>query len=88
MAARVLKPHHQEDVKRKIQVSQLVNLLQDNAFGRLKNPKGQHYELSKGQIISARILIDKCLSNAPTTLTGADGGPVIVEIVRFANPNS
>lgn len=63
MAAR-LKPRHQDDVRKKIQASQLVNLLRDNALGKIP-------ELSAGRIQSARILLDKSVSNAPTQIEGA-----------------
>lgn len=75
MAAR-LRARHQEDVRRKIQASQIINRLQDYFNGKV--------ELSQGQIQSAKILLDKSVSNAPTELTGADGGPITVEIVKFA----
>ena len=57
MAAR-LKAKHQEDIKTKIKVSQIINRLQDNLEGKI--------ELSTGQIQSAKILLDKTMSNAPT----------------------
>lgn len=70
MAAR-LRAHHQEDVKKKIQASQLVNLLQDHAL------KGK--ELDSTRVDSAKFLLNKLLSNAPTEVSGPDGGPVSVE---------
>lgn len=79
MAAR-LRAHHQEDVKRKIQASQLVNLLQDHAL------KGT--ELSEGRKDAAKFLLNKIISNPPQSLehSGPDGGPipakVEVELVR------
>lgn len=81
MAAR-LRANHQEDVRRKIQASQLINRLQDNALGKL-NP-----ELSTGQIQSAKILLDKSVSNAPTELTGKDGGPVQLQEVPWLRGRS
>ena len=37
MATRTLRPRHQEDIKLKIQSSQLVNLLQNHALGNSEN---------------------------------------------------
>ncbi len=69
MAAR-LRLRHQEDVKKKIQASQLVNLLQDHAL------KGK--ELDSTRVDSAKFLLNKLLSNAPTEVSGPDGGPIEV----------
>ena len=44
-----------------IQTSSLINLLQANAQGTLKNPKGESYELSAGRIKSAQIILAKTL---------------------------
>ena len=57
-----LRKHHQDDVRRKIQVSQLINVLQDNALGKT--------EITDGRRQSAKILLDKSISNAPTELKG------------------
>ena len=71
MAARI-RAHHQEDVRRKIQASQIINRLQDYFDGKI--------ELSQGQIQSAKILLDKSVSNAPTEVTGEDGGAIVLKI--------
>ncbi len=85
MAAR-LRPHHQDDVRRKIQVVQLINFLQAHALTG-KDTGGQ--EVSPARIQSARILLDKTVSNLQSTeITGADGGPLTVEIVKFAGKTS
>ncbi|MBA1364055.1 hypothetical protein [Burkholderia gladioli] len=65
MAARLRKTH-QEDVRAKIQASQLINRLQDHALGKLK-------DLSPTQMRAIEILLKKILpdlgqiqlSNAP-----------------------
>ena len=57
MAAR-LRAHHQEDVRRKIQASKLINLLQEHAQGKR--------DMSSTQVQSAKILLDKSVSNAAT----------------------
>lgn len=72
MAAR-LRAHHQEDVRQKIQASQIINRLQDYFNGNV--------ELSQGQIQSAKILLDKSVSNAPTEVA-ASGEIKIVHAVE------
>lgn len=64
MAARLNKLHT-EQVLARIKLSQLVNLLQNNAMGTLKAAKtGEPYELSKGRIHSATFLVDRLLARA------------------------
>lgn len=79
MAERMRKTH-QDDVRKKIQVSNIINRLQKHINGKV--------EMSPTQVTSAKILLDKSVSNAPTELTGAGGGPITVEIVRFATANA
>lgn len=67
MAAR-LRLQHQDDIRKKIQASQLVNLLQNHA---LKNKKA-----TPTQIDSAKFLLNKLVSNAPTEISGPDGGSI------------
>lgn len=70
MAAR-LRPRHQDDIKKKIQASQLVNFLQDHAL------KGG--EVNTSRIDAAKFLLNKTLSNAPTdtTIANPDGSPLL-----------
>lgn len=75
MAAR-LRARHQDEVKAKIQASQLVNLLQDHAL------KGR--ELDSTRVDSAKFLLNKLLSNAPTEVSGPDGGPIEVTATWLA----
>ena len=81
MAAR-LNNRHQDSVRAKIQASQLINLLQKNAMGTLVP------ELSESRFKSAKLLLDKSVSNAPTEISGVNGAPITVEIVRFADSDS
>ncbi len=60
MAAR-LRQRHQDEIKQKIQGSQLVNLLQDHALTGFY--KGE--ELSATRIDAAKYLLNKIISNAP-----------------------
>jgi hypothetical protein len=57
MAAR-LRQTHQEEVKEKIQTSQLINRLNNHIDGTI--------ELSTSQIDAIKFLVNKRLSNAPT----------------------
>ncbi len=54
MAARLRKTH-QEDVRKKIQVSTLINRLTDCAMGKV--------ELTTQQVQSIKVLMDKSLPN-------------------------
>lgn len=64
MAARLNKLDT-ERVLERIRLSQLVNLLQNNAMGTLKAAKtGEPYELSKSRYQSACFLIERKLARA------------------------
>lgn len=67
MAVR-LNNRHQDSVRAKIQAAKLINLLTEHAHGKR--------ELSATQVQSAKILLDKSVSNAPTELAGEGGGPL------------
>ena len=74
MAAR-LNPGHQQSVRDKIQGSQLVNVLQDHALGKR--------DLTPTQVQSAKILLDKLVSNAPTQIdANVEGDLTITSIKR------
>ena len=68
MAARKLRPRHQDDIRQKIQASVLVNRLTRHVKGEV--------EMTASQVSAARVLLDKALSNAPTEISGPQGGPV------------
>lgn len=61
MAAR-LRLHHQDEVREKIRASQLVNRLQDHAFG--KN------EMSATQLKAAEVLLRKCVADLSSVQIG------------------
>lgn len=62
MAAR-LRPHHQDEIRAKIQTSQLINRLEDHAFGKI--------ELSPSQVRSIEVLLKKTISDLQSVqLTG------------------
>lgn len=73
MAAR-LRLSHQEDVKKKIQASQLINRLQNHAHGEI--------EMTSTQVDAAKFLLNKILSNAPTQNehSGPDGKKIPIGI--------
>jgi hypothetical protein len=60
---------HQDDVRAKIQTSQLINRLSDHVFGKV--------ELSASQVSAAMGLIKKTLPDLSSVeMTGRDGGPI------------
>lgn len=68
MAAR-LRPRHQDEVRAKIQASQLINRLSGHAFGEI--------EMTPSQIKAAEILLRKSVPDLQSVeMTGEDGGPM------------
>lgn len=68
MAAR-LRRNHQEDVREKIQASQIINRLEGHLNGEV--------ELSPTQVRAAEILLKKTLPDLSNTeVSGPEGGPV------------
>jgi hypothetical protein len=73
MAARI-RTKHQDEVRAKIQASQLVNVLQNHALGLTE-------ELSASRLKAIEILLRKSipdLSQVQAEHTGPDGGPIQV----------
>ena len=71
MAAR-LRANHQEDIRTKIQASQLINVLQNHALG-----KGD--ELSQTRMKAIEILLRKSVPDlAALTVSGDDKNPLNV----------
>jgi hypothetical protein len=78
MAAR-LNPRNQDSVRDKIQVTQLVNVLQNHALGNA--PK----KLLPTRLKAIEILLKKTLPDQQAIEhTGEDGGPMVFEVRRFA----
>lgn len=72
MAARIRK-QHQDEVRARIQVSQLLNVLHAQALG-----EGE--DISPTRLKAIEILLRKSLPDlSAMALTGGDGGPVQVE---------
>ena len=68
---------HQEDVRRKIQTSQLINVLQGHAFGEIE-------ELSASRLKAIEILLRKSVPDVSAIeLTGMGGGPIQVAAVEW-----
>ena len=77
MAAR-LRKMHSDDVRAKIQASQLINRLTDNALGKL--------ELTAVQQKSIEILLRKSLPDLSSVeMTGPDGGLLQISLVQYAD---
>ena len=77
MAAR-LNRMHQDSVREKIKVSQIINRLQDHVKGDI--------ELSTTQVQSARILLDKSISSLQSTDVQIDGH-LTIEPVDYGSPD-
>lgn len=74
MAARLRKTH-QDDVRMKIQASQLINVLQNHALGISE-------ELSATRIKAIEVLLRKSIPDLQSVeMSGPDGGPV--EVTRI-----
>lgn len=77
MPARITKIHS-ERVKEQIRTAQLLNRLQADAFGELKTPKGEVYELSPGRRISIMWLLERVIPKAQAPLDVALSGNITV----------
>ena len=72
MAGRPMNKLHQADVRKKIQASQLINVLQDHAFGHVE-------ELSSSRIKAIEILLRKSIPDLSSVeVTGDEENPVQV----------
>jgi hypothetical protein len=71
MAARI-RQHHQDEVRARIQVSQLINVLEKQALGECA-------DLSQSRMKAIEILLRKSLPDLSSVeLTGQGGGPLRV----------
>lgn len=77
MAARTMRTRHQDDVRAKIQASQLINVLQNHALGKTE-------ELPMSRMKAIEILLRKSLPDlSAVQLEGAgEDGAILHEIVR------
>lgn len=77
MAARIRK-HHQDDVRRKIQATQLVNRLTNHALGEI--------ELTATQIKAIEILLKKSVPDLSSVeLSGDPDAPIKHEVSWLAS---
>lgn len=67
MAAR-LRKHHQDDIRAKIKISNIIDRLEKHVAGEI--------EMTSSQVTSAKILLDKTMSNAPTDTNVEHSGSV------------
>lgn len=74
MAARKLRPFHTDEIRAKIQTSQLINRLTDHALGKI--------ELSATQVRSIEVLIKKTLPDLSAVDMNANiSGQVVAQVV-------
>ena len=80
MAARINKPLHNEQTKRRIQASQLLNRLDSFANGKL--------EMTQAQVLAAKIAIGKSIPDLKSIeYSGNDERPVQRHMtVTFVSP--
>ena len=72
MAAR-LRESHQDEIRSKIQTSNLIHRVQEYALGNLKDE-----DISKNRLNAIKLLLDKTLPNLQSVeLTGKDGEDLI-----------
>ena len=67
MPARTLKPRHQDDIRAKIQGSQLINVLQNHA---IKGTKLNPSRITAAQILLRKILPDQTAIDASVDHVG------------------
>ena len=84
MAARI-RQHHQEEIRAKIQASQLINVLQNHAL----NGEGQDFPASRMKAIE--ILLRKSVPDlSAVTISGDENNPLNHSVsvnVNFRAPN-
>lgn len=74
MAARTLRPFHTDEIRAKIQASQLVNRLTDHALGKV--------ELSNTQVRAIEVLLKKTVPDLSSVeLSGNNDSPLVAQVV-------
>lgn len=77
MAAR-LNPHHSELTRQKIQAGVLIDRLHKHAMGEI--------DMTATQVAAANALLDRSVAKlSQIQHVGEGGGPLKVEIIKFAN---
>jgi hypothetical protein len=78
MAARTQKIRHDEQTRAKIQAAQIINRMHACVMGEIT--------LDAQQVSCAKTLLAKVLPDLQSTaITGDDGGPLNINIIRFAD---
>jgi hypothetical protein len=77
MAGRPINKLHQEDVRKKIQVSQLLNVLQNHALGETE-------ELSPTRMKAIEILLRKSMPDMASVTISGDSDQPLQHIVTWA----
>jgi hypothetical protein len=77
MAGRPINKLHQEDVRKKIQVSQLLNVLQNHALGEIE-------ELSPTRMKAIEILLRKSMPDMASVTISGDQDQPLQHIVTWA----
>jgi len=76
MAARKLRPNHQEDVRAKIQVSNLITRVQKYALGELADE-----DISPNRLNAIKMLLNKTLPDLSSTEIDANiNGSVVLTL--------
>jgi len=77
MAGRPINKLHQEDVRKKIQVSQLLNVLQNHALGETE-------ELSPTRMKAIEILLRKSMPDMASVTVSGDSDQPLQHVVTWA----
>jgi hypothetical protein len=77
MAGRPINKLHQEDVRKKIQVSQLLNVLQNHALGETE-------DLSPTRMKAIEILLRKSMPDMASVTVSGDSDQPLQHIVTWA----
>jgi hypothetical protein len=77
MAGRPINKLHQEDVRKKIQVSQLLNVLQNHALGETE-------DLSPTRMKAIEILLRKSMPDMASVTISGDADQPLQHIVTWA----
>lgn len=81
MAARTLKPHHQDDIRAKIRTIELIRYLQCGIFGTKYNGAVGIPGLAPQKVRAIEVLLRKTLPDlANVELSGPNGGALTVRL--------
>jgi hypothetical protein len=79
MAKRTLRLNHQDDIRLKIQVSNLITRVQKYALGELDDA-----DISSNRLNAIKLLLSKTLPDLQSVeMTGKDGTPLVPPVIKF-----